>query len=63
MSCACRIATSRYGYVLKSAVPKTTSFGNLLPSQSPVDTTDQIKVTVYLRDRFGLPVTDQSDNL
>jgi len=54
---------SRYAYVLKSAVPKTSSIGNLLSSQSSVDSTDQIKVTVILRDRFGLPVTDQSDNL
>ncbi|XP_065890021.1 tripartite motif-containing protein 2-like [Dysidea avara] len=54
---------SQYAHIVKSAV-RSSSFGNLLSLQpAKVDTTDQIKVTVILRDRFGFPVTDQSNDL
>ncbi|XP_065888378.1 E3 ubiquitin-protein ligase TRIM71-like [Dysidea avara] len=55
---------SRYA-ARKPAVPRShvTAFGNFLPAKTKIDTTDQIKATVILRDRFGFPVTDQSGNL
>ena len=59
---------SRYASTVKSRInelSKSSSFGNLLSLQSTakVETKYQIKVTVMLRDRFGFPVTNQSDSL
>ena len=55
---------SQYAHILKSTITKSSSFTDLLSLQpAKVDTTDQIKVTVVLRDRFGFPVTNQSDDL
>jgi len=56
----------QYASILKSDVPKarSSSFGTILSFQPAiVDTIEEIKVTVILRDKFGFPVTKQSDNL